>query len=89
VAVVRFGSHSKGSFTMASVDFSEAWWFMGGVVPLLRNENMYTGLSPWLFWGGFSLRFFTRNDILYAYEFSRSCILRHALILYMDFTKLC
>jgi len=26
-----------------SVNFSEARWFMG-VVPLLGNENMYTGL---------------------------------------------
>jgi hypothetical protein len=30
VAVVRFGSRSKGSFAVvASVDFSEARWFMG------------------------------------------------------------
>jgi len=50
VAVVRFGSHSKGSFTVASVNFSEAQWFMGGVVPLLGNENMYTGLYPRFFW---------------------------------------
>jgi len=49
VAVVRFGSHSKGSFMVASVNFTEARWLMGGVVPLLGNENMYTGLYPWLF----------------------------------------
>jgi len=32
----RFGIHSKGSFTVASVDFSE----------VLGNENMNTGLYP-------------------------------------------
>jgi len=30
--------------SVASVDFSEARWFMGGVVHLLGNENMDTGL---------------------------------------------
>jgi len=44
----------KGSFTVSSVDFSEARCFR--VVPSLRNENMYI-LVP-LTLSGFSLRFF-------------------------------
>ncbi len=32
-----------------SDDFSEARWFMGGVVPLLGNENMYTVLYLGIF----------------------------------------